>query len=253
MVPETLNLRARWGTRQETVGDCAKKMFAFLNDLAKCDDIFAQPWLKSSGTNLQDVEVSVESLQSLLEKGRVRRDFGKSIVEHLGYDSSRLWNGSKNNCVFVFVQCGAYPNPQVLPSANCVWLDLPDDNLTTKWVARPQQLLEITNVVVKNWDPDWARISTNKIDAEIYRANPYRGQMVGWLTYISERYGPLPSLPKECSTERVGELGTLISITSINERLTISNPAHVALVRQLSEVLEQAGVLAPIPPTNLNV
>jgi hypothetical protein len=61
---------------------------------------------------------------------------------------------------------------------------------------------------------------------------------------------PLPPLPDDCSVERVGKSGNLIVITSIKEPLTVSNPAHVAAVRRLSEVLERAGMLAPIPPAH---
>jgi len=249
-----MRLRARWGARKESLEVCATKMCAFLSELAMCDDMFAQQWIKctctreEAMTNPNEIELSVEALQNLLAKGRVRRDLDKSVVEELGYHSRQLWNGRKLDSAFVLIECGAYPNPRILPAANTVWIDLPNDGSALRRVLHPVKLRGITNVVVKNWDPDWARISTNKLDSEVYQVNGYLGQMAGWLTYISDRYGPLPPLPEDCAVERVGELGNLVTITSIRERLTVSNPAYVAAVRRLSEVLERAGFLAPIPP-----
>jgi hypothetical protein len=53
-------------------------------------------------------------------------------------------------------------------------------------------------------------------------------------------------LPQECAVTRIGTLGCLIATTSIT-KITASNPAQVTAVRQLSEILEKAGMLSPIP------
>jgi hypothetical protein len=108
-----------------------------------------------------------------------------------------------------------------------------------------ERLHHITAAVVGSWDPNWARVSTFQTRQAIY-PELYQGVEVGWLTYLSNRYGPLPKLPDDCEVTRIEGLGSLIVIKGI-DRLTASNPAHVEAMRRLSEALKGAGLLTPTP------
>lgn len=260
-LPEQIRLIARWPARKATVEDCAAKTYSFLLQLAKCDELFAQGWLKcaiarfsrrtggvETVRGLEPLRLTTDELRNLLLEGRLRRDTDKSVIEHLGFClGGGLRNISDEETVHVSVTCGAYPDPRILPAANDVWVRLPEDE--GPWIARilqPAKLKEIVRITVEIWDPDWARISTGDLELAVYPENPYVGQRVGWFTYISDRYGELPALPPECEVTRVADLGDLIYIKSI-DRPTASNEAHVKAIRDVSEILRKAGLLAPTP------
>jgi len=136
--------------------------------------------------------------------------------------------------------CGAYPTVSTMPTPNeCRIVPVVDELL------HENNLRMVMRAVVDSWDPDWGRVSTFEMDKAI---NPqvYTGVDVGWLTYLSDRYGKLPRLPAEYQVTRIEGLGNLITITGI-DRITASNPAHVAAVQQLWEILIAAGLLPPTP------
>jgi hypothetical protein len=231
-------------------------MLSFLKGLAGCDEVFAQKWLKLAKTpakamanDLEQIEVTAKSLQALLARERVRTERDNSVMEDLGFMPGTFWNGREDEAARIFVQCGAFPDPQIMPGANTVWVDFPNEGNAANRILRPKKLQQVMKVVVESWDPDWARISTYKVEIEVYPENGYLGQMVGWLTYASDRYGKLPALPLECEVTRIDNFGNLIFISSL-QSITVSNPDHVAAVRRLSEVLKRAGMLAPVPPAS---
>jgi len=71
------------------------------------------------------------------------------------------------------------------------------------------------------------------------------------MTYFSRERGEVPALPAPVRLELVGDKGTLVILTP--ERLTPSNPEHVALARRVQNLLEERGLLRlvvqpPHPP-----
>jgi hypothetical protein len=64
---------------------------------------------------------------------------------------------------------------------------------------------------------------------------------VGWLTYLSRRLGKLPPLPVPVRVEPVGELGWLLVLSP--ERMTASNPEHVAFTARVRELLDRADLI----------
>lgn len=67
---------------------------------------------------------------------------------------------------------------------------------------------------------------------------------MGWLTYFSHSRGEVPALPASVRTEAVEDQGTLLLLTP--ERLTASNPEHLALSRCVQEALLTRGMLEPV-------
>jgi len=258
---EKVRLRARWGARKESVEECASRLLLFLQHLACCDDAFAQKWLEiahkpgaesqtredAMAARFLPVELSHESLRELFNRGRFRRERWNSVIEELGFTSGSFWNGCEAASAHVSVNCGAYPDSRTMPGSNRAWIDFPNEGPAAERILQPEKLRQIMTVVVENWDPDWARVSTNKTDSEIYQENPYLGQMVGWLTYVSDRYGQLPALPSNCHLSRIGNRGSVIVI-DLQGKLTAANSVHVASLEVLSHALNEAGLLSPIPP-----
>ena len=60
------------------------------------------------------------------------------------------------------------------------------------------------------------------------------------MTYFSRERGEVPTLPAPVRVEPVGDKGTLVTLTP--ERLTPSNPEHVALAWRTQRALEERGL-----------
>ncbi len=247
---DDLNVRARWAARQEPIEECASRAVECLRRLGECDEAFRK-WFKRGMSREEAlasrVEVTLEACQDLLARGRNRRDFDNTVIEELGFATS-LWNGRDGDAgAGVSFACGQYPDATILPGPNQCCVDLPYGGGAAKRVLRLGKLKCVTAAVVGSWNPDWVRVSTYAMDQAVYPST-YRGQMAGWLTYASDRYGALPRLPREYETTDVEGLGSLIVIRGVG-RLTAANPAHVEAVRRLSQALDRAGLLQPTPPT----
>nr|WP_232537490.1 Imm52 family immunity protein [Cystobacter fuscus] len=100
-------------------------------------------------------------------------------------------------------------------------------------------LAEVLTSMATAWDPDFAMVSSSEmVDLVEKRKREVR---VGWLTYLSRRLGTLPPLPSPVRIEPVGTLGWLLVLSP--ERMTASNPEHVAFTVRVRELLDRAGLL----------
>ena len=248
---EQIKVRARWGARSETADMCALRALRSLDQLRRCDQVFPECWFEC-GTSLgaalaHRIELNLESLRRTLERGRSRLDDHEALTPELGFWVG-LWNGlaEEEGPTRVSIHCGAHPSPTVLPGPNEVSVALPYKGLPAQRLVREDKLRQITAAIVDHWDPDWACVTTYQVYEAIYGPEPYSGQVVGWLTYVSERYGALPRMPAGCRTERLGAGGSLITVTSI-KRLTVGDLDHVSIIRSASDALFAAGMLAPVP------
>jgi hypothetical protein len=245
---ERIDLHARWGDRKESADECAGHAVECLQQLAVCDAAFGQ-WFKRGKSRKEALEgrfePTFESCRDLLEKGRNHFDTTKEVIEDLGF-SMGLWNGGEEgSAVGLRFHGGAYPAVPRMPNPNDCVIDLPYGGSAADYLLSKGKLRQITSAVVESWNPDWARVSTFHMRQSLY-PELYQGVEVGWLTYLSDRYGPLPKLPDDCEVTKVEGVGSLIVIGGI-DRLTASNPAHVEAVRRLSETLGAAGLLSPTP------
>ncbi len=98
--------------------------------------------------------------------------------------------------------------------------------------------------MVTAWDPDFAVTTSDPMRDLVQKQG--REVDVGWLTYLSRRLGTLPPLPAPVRIEPVDSLGWLLILSP--ERMTASNPEHVALVVRVRELLHRAGLLARPQP-----
>lgn len=64
---------------------------------------------------------------------------------------------------------------------------------------------------------------------------------MGWLTYYSRQWGEVPPLPEPVRVEPMEDKGALVVLTP--ERLSTTNPEHVALGLSAQQSLEKRGLL----------
>ncbi len=90
------------------------------------------------------------------------------------------------------------------------------------------------------WKPDWAIATADGLWEQLSNRGRL-GTFVGWMTYLSRQRGEVPALPEPVRVEPVNDKGSLIILTP--ERLTPSNPEHVALAHRIQQVLGERGLL----------
>jgi hypothetical protein len=245
---ERIDLKAHWGDRRESLDQCAVRAHRCFAKLAVCDPVFSR-WFRGGNSREEALqrpfEPTLEACRKDLDNGRNYTDVPRVLIEELGFSMVK-WNGlDDDSAVIAHFSCGSYPSVAALPNPNSCDIELPYAGSAADRLLREHKLRELMAVVVDSWDPDWARVSTYKMHKAV-NADEYRGISVGWLTYLSDRYGPLPPLPAEYRVVRVGEKGNLIIVSDI-ERVTASNPGHVRLIRNLFEILRVAGLESPTP------
>ena len=126
-------------------------------------------------------------------------------------------------------------------------LDLPrSEGELAERLLNPDALSRVLRAMVRVWEPDFGAATSSEF-RDIYddpNGRPPKGKQCGWLTYLSRRRGAVPPLPEPVRVESVEDKGTLIILTP--ERLTASNPAHVALGKKVQRILDKAGVLGEV-------
>ena len=234
---------AYWGSRRETALECARRAELFLLMLARCDPSFTQ-WYRAGrgfprGLPGHPVHPELEELEPLFLKGRNRTDFGKKVIEELGF-GLLVWN-AKQEATDLHMRCGGFS--PFWPANACVMHPPREGEVRERLLCVPV-LEQVLASVATAWDPDCAHAgSTEMVRLVEQGRNEVR---VGWLTYLSRRLGKLPPLPAPVRIEPVGTLGWLLVLSP--ERMSSDNPEHVAFTRRVRELLDRAGLIAMAQP-----
>jgi hypothetical protein len=243
---DQINIKARWGSREQSSQQCADSALAYLRRLALCDEVFKN-WLQCGWSfneaKNSNVELSKDYLNQLFIAGQNRRDTDKRIISQLGFTLGRLWNGSELEAAHVTIHCAAHNTE--FPGPNDILIELPDGGPAYERLQSSEKLREIVKATAEIWDPDWVRVSTYRIDEEIYGQQRYQGQKVGWLTYVSDRYGAMPFLAEGTVVSKLAG-GNLIELPSVTAKSFMTD-GGVSKLRALSDALKAAGFLEPIP------
>lgn len=237
---------AYWGPRRETATECARRAKLFFHMLARCHPTFHQWYRRGRGAPRglpgHPVRPEEDEWEQLFLRGRNRTDFGKKVIEDLGF-SQLVWN-DKKEYTFLSLHCGAY-SPWGGPN-NCI-LEPPSEQPIRGQILSMPVLSGVLTSMATAWDPDFAMASSSQmVDVIEKRKSEVR---VGWLTYLSSRLGRLPPLPAPVRIEPVGTLGWLLILSP--EPMTASNPEHVAFTARVRELLDRAGLIErpdPAPP-----
>jgi hypothetical protein len=189
---DSLTLGAYWKPRQESIEQCADRLLSFMRGLTESDITFSQ-WYRL-GHSRQDalkrrVDVqSYDEIFTLLDKGRHRRDIGKTVMEDLGF-SVGIWNGGEDEKdVGLHIRCGLYwisPNHNV-SLGNCVTLGLPKKLGALGDSSKMGRILAITATC---WEPDWAGVFSDEAkDARDWKRKPF----VDWMVYVPQKIAGVP-------------------------------------------------------------
>ncbi|MEI7298199.1 Imm52 family immunity protein [Paraburkholderia tropica] len=156
---ETYFAAAYWGPRRETVENCAARTVAFLTALGQISVLFKgwrlQGRSKAEALRKQTIdEQSIDTLVSLLSKGRNKKDIGGGVIDELGFRVS-MWNGGDDRTASsLMIGCGMYSTVERL--SNAVVLQLPQQFD----VESQDKLHKMMSAFALAWEPDWAIVSS---------------------------------------------------------------------------------------------
>ncbi len=243
-MPENHHVGAYWGPRKEPAAECGRRAELFFHMLARCHSTFGQWYRRGRGAPRElpghPVQPVMTEWEQLFSRGRNRTDFGKQVIEDLGF-REQVWN-SKKDPTYLRFHCGAYA-PGGGPN-NCLLYPPREEPMRGQILSMPV-LSGVLTSMASAWDPDFAIASSTDMVCLIEK----RGWevRVGWLTYLSCRLGRLPPLPAPVRIEPVGTLGWLLVLSE--QPMTASNPEHVAFTARVRELLDRAGLIErPDPP-----
>jgi hypothetical protein len=227
-------VRVTWGPREESLGQCADRVQQCVNGLSPYHDVFAH-WIAKSRPLPIDRNAILERFQE--EESR------EGFSARLGY-SLRLWNGrNRDSSIAIQAHCSSYDPAFVNHSS----LTLPGKGEVAARLIRCDILTQLLTVLVRAWEPDFG---------EVMRAEFFHEQMkrqvttrpdvplVGWMTYLSNARGGLPTLPSDHEVVQLEGLGSIVLTTE--ETFLHEHPDHRRAVETLTGILGSAGLLGPI-------
>ncbi|HYO58161.1 Imm52 family immunity protein [Archangium sp.] len=237
---------AYWGPRRETARECAQRAELFFHMLARCDPGFTQWYRAGRGSPRElpgwPVRPEVKELEELFLRNRLRTDIRKKVIEDMGF-STIVWNAEKP-MTRLHLRCGKY-SPW---GGNVCLLELATKGALRERLLHAPVLAEVLTSMATAWDPDFAVATSSEMRHLVQKEG--REVDVGWVTYLSRRLGKVPPLPAPVRIEPVGALGWLLVLSP--ERMTASNPEHVALTARVRELLDRAGLIERPEPEPAN-
>ncbi|RKH10170.1 hypothetical protein D7V97_14540 [Corallococcus sp. CA053C] len=244
--PETYYAGAYWGARKEMPEECAERTAFFLKLLAECDPFLAQ-WYKPA-RSLKDARKhplmppDVATLSGLFRKG-VNREPGGPPIADLGFTFWFGNGGRDHDSADLRILCGCYS--EAVSNVCVLKLPTPGVSVNAAPLFTAPVLTNVMRSMALAWEPDWA-VATSSDHRDLMSEVGSAGTFAGWIMYLSRHRGTVPPLPAPVRIEPVEDRGTLIILTP--ERLTASNPEHVALGHRVGELLSRAGLMQPVIP-----
>ncbi|HEX8824708.1 MAG TPA: immunity 52 family protein [Archangium sp.] len=233
---ETYYAGAYWGGRPESAEGCARRAETFFSLLSGSHPGYAR-WYEQANSTKRSLQLQFEPSYDTFT-----RFFGKK--KYQGGDdgfSFGAWTGhvEKDQGGMVLLRCGA--DAEVVP--NSVILYFPTREPGRERMLTVPVLTGVMRALVLAWEPDWAVIVSGSFRDALREEGDGRC-FAGWLTYLSRRRGEVPPLPAPVRVEPMEDKGTLVLLTP--ERLSASNPKHLALGRRVQEVLDEKNLLRPV-------
>jgi hypothetical protein len=230
-----------WKDQKEDAEACAGRVLKCLRGLANCDDAFTEVHEVPDRKVPYRIPVDLETIKSIVEKGRNREDFPPyKVIEKLGFNGSFVSNVRKpdDKWSFRFV-CGLYANtPGLLNS--CV-LNLPNQGAVAQRLLASTTMSCMVQTLVSAWDPDWAVVQSSAFrDYFAPKATIPGKALIGWMVYFAARLGKVPDdLPVHSRVEL--EQGTLLVLSE--EPITSERPEHVSTAEALLAVAQRVGLI----------
>ncbi len=229
-----------WLARREDADSCAQRTERLLRELASCDPRFSR-WFEKAMTLEEALAFRLEPDATRIAQVFREQEHREGRFKEEGF-SLRLWSGQTHEeASDLSLLCG---DASVWVSNRCL-LGPPQTGAAAEHLLQASLLMGVMGVMARAWDPEWG-VATSSAHRDLMTESPGAGTFVGWITYFSRSRGPLPPLPEPVRVEPVDDLGSLVLLTP--ERLTASNPAHVALAREVAARLSAAGLLHDLRP-----
>jgi len=223
---------AYWGSRQESIEDCAQRLCSFLRCAAGCSSYFSRWFLR--GQSIRDalkheVLADVAFIRNLLTSGK---HFNENLGFHVG-----LWNGVADEAgtVGLSVTCGS-SSPWV---NNACVINLPTLSESSTHILQISTLKALVICVAIAFDPDWC-ILTSDVHLDILATKDSDEPFAGWLLYLPSRHGMIPKPDMPATAELIDGLGTLLVATT--EPFDIANPVHMAAASAINAALKMQGL-----------
>ncbi|HEX5748619.1 MAG TPA: immunity 52 family protein [Archangium sp.] len=225
-----------WGCRVETAESCASRAETFFHLLSRCDSDYSR-WFEQADSLKRALQLQFEPTAETFAHFFQKRSHRLGKV---GFIFS-AWTGhpEKERGGMVRLLCGS----DALGASNSCFLQLPREEPGTERVLTVPVLTGIMRAMVLAWAPEWGVVSSAGLRDSLSQRG-HAGTFLGWMTYFSRARGEIPALPAPVRTDAVEDQGSLVILTP--ERLTSSNPEHLALGRRVQETLFTRGLLAPV-------
>lgn len=232
---ETYYAGIYWGGRKDSAEECARRAEAFFHLLSRCDPIYTR-WFEQANSRKKALQLQFEPTADTFLRFFKRRTYQE------GRDGFMLWvwtGHEEGHGGLATMRCGSAAE---FISNNCL-LYLPNEGPEVERVLTVAVLSGILRAMVSAWEPDWGVVTSDEW-RDTLSEKGQAGTFSSWVTYIARGRGEVPPLPEPVRVQPVEDKGTLILLTP--ERLTASNPEHLALGRHVQEVLRAKGLLEPV-------
>ncbi|ATB44275.1 hypothetical protein CYFUS_009762 [Cystobacter fuscus] len=230
---ESYGAGAYWGRRPESVEECARRAETFFRLMAECHPNYAR-WYEQSNSIRKALQLGFEPTRETFVRffGRKKYQSGND-----GFHFS-AWTGreKQDQGGMVMFNCGS----KAEFSPNVLRLFFPTEPLGHERMLSSPVVSGIMRAMAVAWEPEWALATADGLWDQLSNGSRL-GCFIGWMTYFSRERGEVAPLPAPVRVEPVGDKGTLVILTP--ERLTPSNPEHVALARRVQTLLEEQGLL----------
>jgi hypothetical protein len=233
---ESYGAGAYWGRRPESAEECARRAAMFFRLLAECHPSYAR-WYEKNSTGRKASQLEFEPTQETFV-----RFFGRKKYQS-GNDGFRFgaWTGHEEQDQGGMVMLGCGSKAEF--SSNVLRLFFPAEALGHERMLSAPVLVGVMRAMAVAWEPEWALATADGLWDQLSGGSRV-GCFLGWMTYFSRERGEVPALPAPVRVEPVGDKGTLVILTP--ERLTPSNPEHVALAWRVQNRLAESGLLKPV-------
>jgi hypothetical protein len=204
-------------------------MHRFMVSLQEIDALFCG-WEGPTGRKYYDMPISKSLMRKWIAQGIHRAEEDGRPVPDAGFMCALL---AKEGSAYLVLRviCGGY-SPWL---NNCCVMEFPTDDVILNRIVNVDTLLSIARSVLLAWEPDHGRITSSACLGVIPRTDFFAE--VGWITYVSRKYGEIPAVLDATRVEEVND-GTLI--VASEERLSCNNPEHVKILERLTKSLDLA-------------
>jgi hypothetical protein len=232
---------AYWGCRPESAEQCARRAETFFRLLAASHPSYER-WFEKHNSTKKSLQLEFEPTVDTFLRFFARKKY------QVGRDGFLLgaWTGHVKQDQGGMVMLGCGGDAEATP--NSVILYFPVEPPGKERQLTVPVLTGVMRAMVLAWEPDVGVIVSDAFRDHVSEIG-HPGLFVGWLTYYSRQWGEVPPLPAPVRVEPLEDKGTLVVLTP--ERLSPSNPEHVALAWRVQNLLEERGLLRRVvePPS----